>query len=77
MTREYKSIHCDVCDKDYLSNYFYAHKKSKKHLAKVSAKEMRHDLLNNQLKPLELAGPISEQLDAIIHQLKEVKKLIQ
>jgi hypothetical protein len=29
-----KKLHCNVCDKDFKINYFYTHRKTKKHLKK-------------------------------------------
>jgi hypothetical protein len=44
---EYKSIKCELCNKSYLNNYFYTHKKSKIHLKKMVQDELKQELLKD------------------------------
>jgi hypothetical protein len=44
---DYKEIQCDICGgKTYLSNYFYQHKKSKRHQRNMISIEKKQELLN-------------------------------
>ena len=71
---KYKPLKCDVCNKTYLDNYFYAHKKTKKHIKNINAIEIKKDLLKEDEKK---ETSTDELFDDLINQLQLLKiKLI-
>jgi len=47
----YKEIHCNLCNRTYLNNYYYFHKKSQKHMQKEKSIKLRQELLKDDDKP--------------------------
>ena len=45
----YKQMKCDLCDRYYEINYYYSHKKSKSHLKKKNAVNIRQNLLKDDI----------------------------
>jgi hypothetical protein len=78
---KYKELNCEICNKKYLSNYFYTHKKSKIHQKKCVGLEIKEQLLkdqqameidNNNIKEI-----IKGKLDIINVNLNEIYKLLE
>jgi len=77
----YKELTCTVCNKKYLSNYFYTHKKSLIHQKKSVGLEIKEQLLKDQQKmeidSLDKTQIIKSKLDIINNNLNEIYKLLE
>ena len=77
----YKELTCTVCNKKYLSNYFYTHKKSRIHQKKSVEIEIKEQLLKDENKMeidnLDVKEIIKSKIDIINNNINDIYKLIE
>jgi hypothetical protein len=77
----YKKIKCIPCGKDYLSNYYYTHKKQMCHQKKCVSMELKEQLLKDKIQMEEDKQNIKEiiksKIDIINNNIKEIYKLME
>ena len=79
---KYKEIRCDICNKTYLNNYYYNHRKSVVHQKKMVAHDIKANLLKDEIPSglknnnIELLNNIKFDLQNIINYINENKNII-
>jgi hypothetical protein len=73
---EYKSIKCELCNKSYLNNYFYTHKKSKIHLKKMVQDGIKQELLKDDKIIVEDDNNIDLLINNIQINIEKIKNII-
>ena len=68
---------CEICNKKYLSNYYYQHRNTQKHKIKEKSKEIKNELLKEDKKEtksnIDLIDEVITYLGAIKHNLLNEK----
>jgi hypothetical protein len=69
---DYKTITCVPCNKSYLNNYFYTHRKSKIHLKKATNEDIKLNLLKEEDKERPKENDNKHNINIINEKLKDI-----
>ena len=74
--KKYRSIKCLECNKTYLSNYIFQHRRSKNHLKNIRISDLKNNLLRIDEEP-EQQHDLNDLINTLQINLDNIKNFIQ
>ena len=74
--KKYRSIKCCECNKTYLSNYIFQHRRSKNHLKNIRISDLKNNLLRIDEEP-EQQHDLNDLINTLQINLDNIKNFIQ
>jgi hypothetical protein len=74
---KYRSIKCQECNKTYLSNYIFQHRRSKNHLKNIRIADLKNNLLRIDEEEPEQQHDLNDLINTLQINLDNIKNFLQ